>query len=171
MLQCLIFQLQLRSKRTAAQQPHANLKQHLTQCHRCRQTLEAEIVTSRILESLKGVEPQSTPTDFYIGIQRRIRTIQAQQSFNTPIPMGWESVILQFQRVILSGAAVAALCIGLLAYAQSNQNNQSNNRESGLESYISPTQGDRMIITRSDPISQDDVLFALVTEDPENARQ
>lgn len=169
MLHCLKFQLQLRFISITAQQPDSAPRQHLAQCTRCREKATAEILTDKLLSSMKQVGTHAPPPDFFVGVQRRIRTIQAQQ--NSSALTGWEGVILQFQRLILSGAAAAALCIGLLAYAQSNPATQTNSRESALESYISPTQGDRMIITRSDPISQDDVLFALVTEDSYNARQ
>lgn len=146
------------------------LTSHLDGCVGCRAFAEPIVLQHRLFASLRVPPGDIEPgPDFYVGIRRRIRILQAEPVSAQSV--GWEAVVLQFQRVILSGAAAAALCIGLLAYSHSPAATPAVARESGLESYIRPTQGDRIIITRSEPISQDDVLFALVTEDSEYARQ
>ena len=110
------------------------------------------------------------PVGFYDGVRQRIGRLQLDNTgVQSPLP-GWEAAILQLQRVILAGGDAAMLFVGLVAYADS-RNSGPSTRDSGLEAYIAPTRGERMIITRAEPLSQDDVIFALVTEEPENARR
>jgi hypothetical protein len=170
MLVCLKLRLKIR---LGASPLHPAFTSHWNDCPGCHAFAEPIVLQHRLFSSL-SVSPDVTEPgpDFYAGVRRRIRILQAEHLASAPAQsVGWEGVVLQFQRVILSGAAAAALCIGLLAYSHSPTAVPAVARESGLESYIRPTQGDRIIITRSEPISQDDVLFALVTEDSEYARQ
>lgn len=166
MLVCFAVRFKIR---LGASPLHPAFAPHLEDCSRCRAFADPIILQYRLFSALRA--SQEPGPDFYDGVRRRIRILQAERLASVPSQsVGWEAVVLQFQRVILSGAAAAALCIGLLAYSQSQNAAPVVARESGLESYIRPTQRDRIIITRSEPISQDDVLFALVTEDSEYAR-
>ena len=168
---CLWVQFISRSSSSSIRRE--DLRQHIHSCDSCRISLRGELVLDKLLEARSTaptVEEFHLPVGFYDGVRQRIGRLQLDNTgVQSPLP-GWEAAILQLQRVILAGGAAAMLFVGLVAYADS-RNSGPSTRDSGLEAYIAPTRGERMIITRAEPLSQDDVLFALVTEEPENARR
>ena len=155
------------------------LREHISSCDSCRINLRHDLILDNLLKSrLAAPTAPTTPTvdefhlpvGFYDGVRQRIGRLQMDNAGAQSPMLGWEVAILQLQRFILAGGAAAMLFVGLVAYADS-RNSGTSQRDSGLEAFIAPTRGERMIITRAEPLSQDDVLFALVAEETENARR
>jgi hypothetical protein len=173
MINCLWVQFISRLSSSSLSLRREGLRQHIVSCASCRANLRPDLLLDKILETREtapSADAFQLPVGFYDGVRQRIGRLQLENAgAQTPLP-GWEAAILQLQRFILAGGAAAMLFIGLVAYADS-RNANSSQRESGLEAFIDPTRGERMIITRAEPLSQDDVLFALVTEETENARR
>jgi hypothetical protein len=168
---CLWVQFISRSSSSSIRRQ--DLRQHIYSCESCRINLRGDLVLDKLLEAraaTPSVEEFQLPVGFYDGVRQRIGRLQLDSAGVQSPLLGWEAAILQLQRVILAGGAAAMLFVGLVAYADS-RNSSPSPRDSGLEAYIAPTRGERMIITRAEPLSQDDVLFALVAEEPENARR
>lgn len=143
-------------------------RDHLERCADCRQLLAPDLLLDRLWREYGESERSTDPlpsADLYYKIRLRIA-----ERRNEAANSSWEVAVLRFQRAILTGTATAMIVVGLMAYAESRTEPQVAQRETGLESFIGPTTGDRMIITRNEPLSQDNVLFALVTEDGEDAR-
>lgn len=171
MINCLW--IQTISRLSASSGRRQELRQHIVSCDSCRTHLHQDLVLDRLLEA-RAAEPIAVdfhlPVGFYDGVRQRIGRLQLETGSASVPMLGWEAAILQLQRFILAGGAAAMIFVGLIAYADS-RNSPLQPRESGLEAYIAPTRGERMIITRAEPLSQDDVLFALVTEETDNARR
>jgi hypothetical protein len=163
--------VQFISRLSSSSTRREGLRQHIYSCDSCRIKLRDDLILDKMIEArTTAPEEFHLPIGFYDGVRQRIGRLQLENT-SAPAPLlGWEAAILQLQRFILAGGAAAMLFIGLVAYADSRSSN-SLQRDSGLEAFIAPTRGERMIITRAEPLSEDDVLFALVAEETENARR
>jgi hypothetical protein len=82
----------------------------------------------------------------------------------------WESAILQFQKVVYAGGAAALLLAAFVVYSDYRDSSNSS-RDTGLMESLLSNRSERMIALQGEPLSQDEVLFAVLTEETENARR
>jgi hypothetical protein len=137
---------------------------HASQCRACQPVLKAELILERLLEAGAASEV-SRSEDTYRGIRMRInREIAGQSSARRVLSATWESAVLQFQNWVYAGSLAAVLVLGMVAYSGGFGQPSLAGRDRLSDAMISQ-RSERLVLTRPDPMSQDEVLYALLSED------
>jgi hypothetical protein len=142
---------------------------HTAHCARCSEILESELVLEKLLRVT--APPDSVPSpDFYQRLRQRIdREVALQASARRIFSNTWESTVLQFQNWVFAGSFAAILVLGFVVYSGRQSQPSMAGRDRISYALISQ-RGERIVLTRTDPLSQDEVLFALLSEDPDHVR-
>ena len=137
---------------------------HASQCRACQPVLKAEIILERLLEV--GSANETTQSEVtYAQIQMRIRREMARQSSaRRVLSATWETVVLQFQNWVYAGSLAAVLILGVVAYSGGFGTQSLAGRDRLSDAMIS-RRSERLVLTRPDPMSQDEVLYAILSED------
>ncbi len=137
---------------------------HASQCRSCQSKLLPEIVLDRLLDVTAPAEMAPSP-DTYQQLRMRIdREVALQTSARRVLSSTWEGAVLQFQNWVYAGSLAAVLVLGLLVYSGGFAPQAPAGRDRLSDAMISQ-RSDRLVLTRPDPLSQDEVLFALLSED------
>lgn len=137
---------------------------HASQCRACQPVLKAEIILDRLLEA-GSVHDLSQGDDTYRQIRMRIdRELARQSSARRVLSATWEAVVLQFQNWVYAGSLAAILVLGMVAYSGGFGQQPLAGRDRLSDAMISQ-RSERLVLTRPDPMSQDEVLYALLSED------
>ena len=136
---------------------------HANQCRACQPAVRSEIILERLLEM--GSRPEITPGEETFGnIRMRINREIALQSSSRRVSITWEGAVLQFQNWVYAGSLAAVLVLGMVAYSGGFGPQTLAGRDRLSDAMISQ-RSERLVLTRPDPMSQDEVLFALLSED------
>jgi len=142
---------------------------HTAQCARCSEILESELVLEKLLSVTAPPDIVPSP-DFYQRLRQRIdREVALQASARRIFSNTWESTVLQFQNWVFAGSFAAILVLGFVVYSGRLSQPSMAGRDRISYALISQ-RGERIVLTRTDPLSQDEVLFALLSEDPDHVR-
>ena len=143
---------------------------HANQCRACQPVLKAELLLERLLEvgstseASQGSEARQGE-DTYRDIRARINVELAQQSSARRIlSTTWEGAVLQFQNWVYAGSLAAVLVLGMVAYSGGFGTQSLAGRDRLSDAMISQ-RSERLVLTRPDPMSPDEVLYALLSED------
>jgi len=137
---------------------------HANQCRACQPVLKAELLLERLLE-VGSTTQASQSEDTYRNIQARINVELAQQSSARRIlSTTWEGAVLQFQNWVYAGSLAAVLVLGMVAYSGGFGTQSLAGRDRLSDAMISQ-RSERLVLTRPDPMSPDEVLYALLSED------
>ncbi len=137
---------------------------HASQCRQCQPDLKAELVLERLFHVTTPSEAVP-PTDFYQQLRLRIdREVALQSSARRVLSSTWEGAVLQFQNWVYAGSLAAVFVLGLVVYSGGFASQTFAGRDRLSDAMISQ-RSERIVLTRPDPLSQDEVLFALMSED------
>lgn len=137
---------------------------HASQCRQCQSDLQADVVLERLLDVSEPTETAPS-ADFYAQIRHRIdRELMLQKTSKRGLSGNWEGAVLQFQNWVYAGSAAAILAFGFVLYSGGFAPQTLTGRDRLSDAMISQ-RSDRMVLTRPDPLSQDEVLYALMSED------
>jgi hypothetical protein len=137
---------------------------HASQCRACQPVLKAEIILERLLE-IGSANEMTQSEDTYHNIRVRInRELTRQSAARRVLSATWEGVVLQFQNWVYAGSLAAVLVLGMLAYTGGLGQQSLAGRDRLSDAMISQ-RSERLVLTRPDPMSQDEVLYALLSED------
>jgi len=142
---------------------------HTDHCPRCSEVLKSELVLEKLLSVT--APPESEPAaDFYQRLRQRIdREVALQASARRIFSNTWEATVLQFQNWVFAGSFAAILVLGFVVYSGRLSQPSMAGRDRLSYAMISQ-RGERIVLTRTDPLSQDEVLFALLSEDADHVR-
>ena len=150
---------------------------HISACSSCSRSVGEEAVVARVLGDAGKIvressEATSLPPTFMMQLRSRIRRESdrlstARRSLGTT----WESAIVQFQNVVYTGGALALLLLGFVVYSEYGNELRFGARESGIVESLLSDRSEQMLASQGGPLSQDEVLFAVVTEETDNARR
>lgn len=137
---------------------------HANQCRACQPVLRTELILERLLDAGSQSEI-SQGEDTFRSIRMRInRELAQQSSARRVLSATWEGVVLQFQNWVYAGSLAAVLVLGMLAYSGGFGPQSPAGRDRLSDAMISQ-RSERLVLTRPDPMSQDEVLYALLSED------
>ncbi|MEP7270082.1 MAG: hypothetical protein ABI882_01190 [Acidobacteriota bacterium] len=137
---------------------------HAGQCRKCQPGLKAELVLERLF-NVTAPADTAPPEDFYQRLRLRIdHEVAFQTSARRVVSSSWEGAVLQFQSWVYAGSLAAVCVLGLIVYSGGFAPQALSGRDRLSDAMISQ-RSDRMVLTRPDPLSQDEVLFALMSED------
>lgn len=141
---------------------------HASQCRACKGRLKEEIILDQLLDasiSMKTDVSTEPSEDTYRQLRTRIdREVARQASARRLFSSTWEGVVLQFQNWVYAGSLAAILVLGMLVYSGGFGSQALTGRDRLSDAMISQ-RSERMVLTRPDPLSQDEVLYALLSED------
>lgn len=144
--------------------------QHAVQCLKCRSTLEPDLVLQKLMTVRESSDETLSP-ELYRQVTAKInRELTLQTSARRLLSTTWESTVLQLQSWVYAGSFAALLVFGLVFYSGELASQTVTSRDILSDAMISQ-QTDSLVLTRTDPLSQDDALFALLSEDIENVRK
>ena len=152
-----------------------NAFDHISNCSSCNRSLYEDAIVARVMGEAgrlhrESSEDTSLPPTFMMQLRARIRREGDRLgSTRKSLATTWESAILQFQNVIYAGSAAALLLVAFVVYSDYTSN--SPGRDAGIMETMLADRSERMIALQGEPLSQDEVLFAVVTEETENARR
>jgi hypothetical protein len=136
---------------------------HANQCRACQPAVRSEIILERLLEA--GSHAEINPgEDTFGNIRARINREIVLQSSSRRVSSTWEGAVLQFQNWVYAGSLAAVLILGMVAYSGGFGPQTLAGRDRLSDAMISQ-RSERLVLTRPDPMSQDEVLFALLSED------
>ena len=148
---------------------------HVSKCSACNRSLAEDAVVARVIGGAarlqrESSETSSLPPTFMMQLRARIRRENDRLgSTRRSLSTTWESAILQFQKVVYAGGAAALLLAAFVVY--SDYRDSESSRETGIMESLLSNRSERMLALQGEPLSQDEVLFAVVTEETENARR
>ncbi len=133
---------------------------HARQCPHCHHRLAPDLVLQRLLDL---PEPSDTnPTrGFYERLRLRIDRELALQTSAKKLSNTWEGAVLQLQSWVYAGSLAAVFILGLVVYSGGYSQPSIAGRERSSED-ISQTSE---VLASQGPLSEDEVLFALLSED------
>jgi hypothetical protein len=149
---------------------------HISKCTACNRSLGEEAIVARVIGEAarlqrESSEASSLPPTFMMQLRARIRREgDRMDSTRRSLATTWESAILQFQKVVYAGGAAALLLAAFVVYSDYRDSSNSS-RDTGLMESLLSNRSERMIALQGEPLSQDEVLFAVLTEETENARR
>ncbi len=150
---------------------------HISNCSSCNRSLHEDAIVARVMGEAgrlhrESSEATSLPPTFMMQLRARIRRESDRLgSTRKSLATTWESAILQFQNVIYAGSAAALLLVAFVVYSDYSDTSNSSTRDAGIMETMLADRSERMLALQGEPLSQDEVLFAVVTEETENARR
>jgi len=153
---------------------------HIADCNSCRQAVGEDEIVARILRvsgdaHRKSSEATSLPPLFMMQLRSRIRRESDRlASTRRTFTNTWEAGILQFQKVVYASGALALVLLGFMVYAEYGPgygNDTRTGTQAGIVESLLSDRGERLLATQAGQLSQDEVLFAVVNEENENARR
>jgi len=149
---------------------------HISSCSSCKSSLGEDAIVARVLGEAGRLERESSeasslPPTFMMQLRARIRRESDRVgSTRRSLATTWESAILQFQKVVYAGGAAVLLLAAFVVYSDYRDSSNSS-RDTGIMESLLSNRSERMLALQGEPLSQDEVLFAVVTEETENARR
>ena len=146
---------------------------HLGECNSCRRAVGDDARVARVLsaagEGVRRSEASSLPPQFMMQLRSRIRR-ESDRLSSTRRAIGntWEGAILQFQKVVYASGALALVLLGFMVYSEYGYDTRT---QPGIVESLLSDRGERLLATQAGQLSQDEVLFAVVNEENENARR
>ena len=149
---------------------------HISECSRCRRDLGNDAIVARVLgvagDAVRhSSEATSLPPLFMMQLRSRIRR-EADRVATTrrAISNTWEAGILQFQKVVYASGVLALVLLGFMVFSEYGNDARTGSQPGIVESLLSD-RGERMVAAQAGQLSQDEVLFAVVNEENDNARR
>ena len=134
---------------------------HARQCSSCQRRLAPDLFLQSLLEMPDASETSPT-RGFYERLRLRIdRELSLQSSPKKVLSNTWESAVLQLQSWVYAGSLAAIFILGLVVYSGGYSQPSTSGRDR-LGEEISQT---NEALASQIPLSEDEVLFALLSED------
>lgn len=149
---------------------------HISDCISCRRAVGEDAIVARVLRAAgdahrKSNDATSLPPLFMMQLRSRIRReTDRLASTRRTFANTWETAILQFQKVVYASGALALVLLGFMVYAEYGNDTRTGTQPGIVESLLSD-RGERLLATQGGQLSQDEVLFAVVNEESDNARR
>ena len=127
---------------------------HISECNDCRRSIGSDAIVARVLATAgdavrKSTEGASLPPAFMMQLRARIRR-EGDRLNNTrwSIANTWESAILQFQKVVYAGGALALLLLGFMVYSGYGYETRTGSQAGIMESLLSD-RSERMLAAQA----------------------
>ena len=133
---------------------------HARQCPNCQHRLAPDLFLESLLD-LPEPSEMSPTRGFYERLRLRIdRELALQSSTKKVLSNSWEGAVLQLQSWVYAGSLAAIFILGLVVYS----GGYSQQSMSGRERLSEDSQSTEVLASQG-PLSEDEVLFALLSED------